>query len=175
MNVLILSAAAKVLLVQAFQAAAHPLGGRVIAADLARDNAALFAADQALMLPRSDDPGFEADTCLRKDIAPGLMVSGRSVLISTATRMHRRRLDAGNQRLGVRSRIAARERVDPGQQPRLHETRWQIDRPGLFFSARRRALAIGRGNRAGGGHRGADRADGLFNRGRRRSRGRRGW
>ena len=78
MNVLILSAAAKVLLVQAFQAAAHPLGGRVIAADLARDNAALFAADQALILPRSDDPAFEGAllaACARE--AVGLIVPTR--------------------------------------------------------------------------------------------------
>ena len=78
MNVLILSAAAKVLLVQAFQAAAHPLGGRVLAADIARDNAALFAADQALILPRSDDPGFAdalAEACARHAI--GLVVPTR--------------------------------------------------------------------------------------------------
>ena len=52
------------------------------------------AAEEMIARYRAHDPGFEADTCLRKDIAPGLMVSGRSVLISTATRMHRRRLDA---------------------------------------------------------------------------------
>ncbi|MBA4011384.1 MAG: hypothetical protein C0481_05910 [Phenylobacterium sp.] len=78
MNVLILSAAAKVLLVQAFQAAAHPLGGRVLAADLARDNAALFAADQALILPRSDDPSFVdalAQACAQHAI--GLVVPTR--------------------------------------------------------------------------------------------------
>ncbi|MBB1471861.1 DUF1704 domain-containing protein [Luteimonas sp. MC1782] len=37
---------------------------------------------------------FKAEVCLRDDIAPGLMVSGRSVLVSTATRMRRWRLDA---------------------------------------------------------------------------------
>lgn len=58
MNVLILSAAAKVLLVRSFQAAVAEFGGRVIAADLARDNAALFAADIGVLLPRSDDPTF---------------------------------------------------------------------------------------------------------------------
>ncbi len=52
------------------------------------------AAETMLARYRADDPGFEAEVCLRKDIAPGLMVSGRSVLISTATRMRRRRLDA---------------------------------------------------------------------------------
>ena len=52
------------------------------------------AADEMIARYRARDPGFEADTCLRQDIAPGLMVSGRSLLISTATRMRRRRLDA---------------------------------------------------------------------------------
>jgi len=52
------------------------------------------AAEEMIARYRARDPGFEAETCLRKDIAPGLMVSGRSVLISTATRMHKRRLDA---------------------------------------------------------------------------------
>lgn len=56
MNVLILSAAAKVLLVRAFQGAAPP--GRVYAADLTPDNAALFEADGAVLLPRTDAPGF---------------------------------------------------------------------------------------------------------------------
>ncbi|WP_312166585.1 ATP-grasp domain-containing protein [Phenylobacterium sp.] len=93
MNVLILSAAAKVLLVQAFQAAARPLGGQVIAADIARDNAALFAADQALILPRSDDPGFAgalADACARHGV--GLIVPTRdgelAVLAAARERLH---------------------------------------------------------------------------------------
>src|SRR3546814_3430104 len=60
-------------------------------------------------------------------------------------RQHGGRLDARNQRFGVRGSIAARERVDPGQQPRFHETRRQIDRPGLFFSARLCILAVGCG------------------------------
>lgn len=58
MNVLILSAAAKVLLVRAFAEAAHVRGGQVFAADLAPDNAALFEADHAAILPRSDTAGF---------------------------------------------------------------------------------------------------------------------
>lgn len=37
---------------------------------------------------------FKARVCLREDIAPGLMVSGESLLISTATCMSRARLDA---------------------------------------------------------------------------------
>ena len=59
MNVLILSAAAKVLLVRAFAEAAHARGGQVFAADLTPDNAALFEADRAVMLPRSDAPEFD--------------------------------------------------------------------------------------------------------------------
>jgi carbamoyl-phosphate synthase large subunit len=58
MNVLILSAAAKVLLVRAFAEAAHPRGGEVFAADVAPDSAALFVADHAVLLPRSDAPEF---------------------------------------------------------------------------------------------------------------------
>ena len=58
MNVLILSAAAKVLLVRAFAEAAHARGGQVFAADLEPDNAALFEADKAVILPRSDAVEF---------------------------------------------------------------------------------------------------------------------
>ena len=58
MNVLILSAAAKVLLVRAFGAACHARGGQVFAADLSPDNAALFEADGAIILPRSDAAEF---------------------------------------------------------------------------------------------------------------------
>jgi carbamoyl-phosphate synthase large subunit len=54
MNVLILSAAAKVQLVRAFREA----GATVLAADLTADNAALFEADRGLLLPRSDAPEF---------------------------------------------------------------------------------------------------------------------
>lgn len=61
MNVLVLSAAAKVMLVRAFGEAAHARGGQVFAADLGPDNAALFEADRAVLLPRSDAPEF-ADT-----------------------------------------------------------------------------------------------------------------
>jgi len=58
MNVLILSAAAKVLLVEAFRDAVAERGGRVFAADIAPDSAALHVADQGLILPRSTEPGF---------------------------------------------------------------------------------------------------------------------
>jgi len=58
-NVLVLSASRKVLLVRAFQAAAARRGaGRVIAADVSPLAAALYAADAARLIPRSDDPAF---------------------------------------------------------------------------------------------------------------------
>lgn len=60
MNVLILSAAAKVLLVRAFREAVAPLGGRVFAADLTPDNAALFEADQGLLLPPTASAAYAA-------------------------------------------------------------------------------------------------------------------
>jgi carbamoyl-phosphate synthase large subunit len=58
MNVLVLSAAAKVLLVEAFRAAVADRGGRVFAADIAADSAALHVADQGLILPRSQESSF---------------------------------------------------------------------------------------------------------------------
>jgi carbamoyl-phosphate synthase large subunit len=64
MGVLILSAAAKVQLVRAFAEAARPRGWPVIAADIAPDSAALFEADHAVILPRSDEAGF-ADALLQ--------------------------------------------------------------------------------------------------------------
>lgn len=78
MNVLILSVAAKVLLVQAFQAAVASGGGRVLAADLERDSAGLFFADGAVNLPRTDDPGFaEALLKVCKAESVGLVVPTR--------------------------------------------------------------------------------------------------
>ncbi len=60
MNVLILSAAAKVLLVRAFRDAAAPFGGQVLAAELGADNAALFEADRAILLPPTASPAYGA-------------------------------------------------------------------------------------------------------------------
>ena len=58
-NVLVLSASRKVLLVRAFREAVAARGtGRVIAADLNPLSAALYEADAARLVPRSDDPGF---------------------------------------------------------------------------------------------------------------------
>ena len=64
-DVLITSAARKVLLVTAFREAAARLGsGRVVAADISPYAAALYAADAARLIPRSDAPSF-VDTLLR--------------------------------------------------------------------------------------------------------------
>lgn len=82
MNVLILSAASKVLLVQAFQQAVRPRRGRVFAADLERDSAALFFADGAAFLPRSSEPGFAEAllaVCRERDV--GLVVPTRDAEI----------------------------------------------------------------------------------------------
>ena len=78
MNVLILSASAKVLLVAAFREAVAPLGGQVVAADVTPDNAALLVADRAALLPRDDDPRFAAAlTHLCKQQRIGLVVPTR--------------------------------------------------------------------------------------------------
>lgn len=55
----------------------------------------LAAAEALIARYRHKVPEFKAATaCLREDIGPGLMVSGESLLISTATRMSTARLDA---------------------------------------------------------------------------------
>ena len=78
MNVLILSVAAKVLLVQAFKAAVAPLKGRVLAADLERDSAGLVFADATVSMPRTDDPGFgEALSRACREHQIGLVVPTR--------------------------------------------------------------------------------------------------
>lgn len=78
MNVLILSVAAKVLLVQSFRAAVGPRGGRVLAADLGSDSAGLYFADGVVSLPRTDSAGF-AEALLRvcKDECVSLVVPTR--------------------------------------------------------------------------------------------------
>ena len=63
--------------------------------DARLDCHAVKEAAQALLARyRRDVPAFKARIELREDIAPGLMVSGQTLLISTETRMPRRRLDA---------------------------------------------------------------------------------
>ena len=71
-------------------AAGDPCGG-----DERVDCHAVRAAAELLIARyRREVPTFQAEVCLREDIAPGLMVSGRSLLVSTETRMSRGRLDA---------------------------------------------------------------------------------
>jgi len=63
--------------------------------DAAIDCHEVQQAAQALVARyRAQVPGFEAEVRLRKDIGPGLMVTGDQLLISTDTRMRRGRLDA---------------------------------------------------------------------------------
>jgi uncharacterized protein (TIGR02421 family) len=52
------------------------------------------AAETLIARYRKRIPEFKAEVCLREDIAPGLMVSGQSLLVSTETHMTRGRLDA---------------------------------------------------------------------------------
>lgn len=52
------------------------------------------AAEEMIARYRHKVPAFKGATvCLREDIAPGLMVSGESLLVSTSTHMTRARLD----------------------------------------------------------------------------------
>lgn len=52
-------------------------------------------AAEALVLDyQASSPDFSANVCIRDDIGPGLMVSGNTLLISSATRMPADRLDA---------------------------------------------------------------------------------
>jgi carbamoyl-phosphate synthase large subunit len=79
-DVLITSAARKVLLIRAFREALARLGGggRVLAADISPWAVALHEADGAVELPRSDDPAFAAaleTACEREGI--GLVVPTR--------------------------------------------------------------------------------------------------
>lgn len=72
MNVLVTSASRKVGLVRAFRAALETLGGgRVIAADVSPLAAALYEADAAILVPRSDDPMF-VETILESCRAEGV-------------------------------------------------------------------------------------------------------
>ena len=79
-NVLLTSASRKVLLVRAFKAALARIGdgGRVIAADVSPLAAALYEADAARLIPRSDDDGFvEALVGLCEADGIGLLVPTR--------------------------------------------------------------------------------------------------
>lgn len=88
MNVLILSVAAKVLLVQAFQSAVAPYGGRVLAADLDRESAGLHFADGVVSLPGVDAAGF-AGALLKvcKDEGVSLVVPTRDGDLAELSRL----------------------------------------------------------------------------------------
>ena len=64
-------------------------GGEAIGADLVRKAARGLIADY-----RKADPEFNGRVAVRQDIPAGLMVSGRTLMISQSTRMPRHRLDA---------------------------------------------------------------------------------
>ena len=57
-------------------------------------HAVAHAAENMIARYRRRLPEFEAEVCLREDIGMGLMVSGQQLLVSTATRLPRGRLDA---------------------------------------------------------------------------------
>ena len=108
-NVLITSAARKVLLVRAFGAALARTGsGRVIAADISPLAATLYAADAGLLIPRSDDPSF-LDALLRicAEDRVGLIVPTRDeelpILARAASRF---------EAAGTRILVSAPEAVD---------------------------------------------------------------
>lgn len=114
MNVLILSAAAKVLLVRAFIEAVRPRGGRVVAADLGPDNAALFEADGAVLLPRSDAPHFaHAIEKACADRSVGLIVPTRDGELAALSEC-RARLAAG----GATALVAAPQALQVCQDKR---------------------------------------------------------
>lgn len=107
MNVLITSAARKVWLVRAFQAALEG-SGRVLAADLTRLSAALHAADASALLPRSDAAGFldaVRDLCAQEDI--GLIVPSRDGELPVFAAAH-----ASFGELGVRVAVSQPEAVE---------------------------------------------------------------
>lgn len=73
----------------------EPAGDGAPGASMIGGHAIQAAAETLLARYRHKVPEFKAaKVCLREDIGPGLMVSGESLLISTATRMPRGRLDA---------------------------------------------------------------------------------
>ncbi len=84
------------LLAQAHAILEHVLPGSRPSSDCMRVDchAVQSAAQKIIGEYQSKYPGFEAEACLREDIGMGLMVTGQSLLISTASRVPRGRLDA---------------------------------------------------------------------------------
>ena len=96
-NVLITSASRKVLLVRSFKDAIRRLGsGRVIGADISPLAAALYEADDARIIPRSDDPAFvEALLRLCEAEGIGLVVPTRDEELPVLARERERFAAAG--------------------------------------------------------------------------------
>jgi carbamoyl-phosphate synthase large subunit len=108
-NVLITSAARKVLLVRAFaQALARTGSGKVIAADISPLAAALYAADAGRLIPRSDDPSFiDALLGICEADGVGLIVPTRDEELPILARAAARFETAGTRVL-----VSAAEAVD---------------------------------------------------------------
>ena len=108
-NVLVTSAARKVLLVRAFaEALARTGSGRVIAADISPLAAALYAADAGRLIPRSDDPSFvDALLGICDEDRVGLIVPTRDEELPTLARAASRFEAAGTRVL-----VSAAEAVD---------------------------------------------------------------
>lgn len=96
-NVLVTSASRKVLLVRAFKEALVRCGsGQVIAADISPLAAALYAADAARLIPRSDDPSFvEALLRICEEDRIGLVVPTRDEELPILARARERFAAAG--------------------------------------------------------------------------------
>lgn len=96
MNVLVTSASRKVGLVRAFGRAAAAYGGRVVAVDVSPLAAALYEADVARLVPRSDDPAFQdeiLDICASERV--GLVVPTRDEELPVFARARARFADEG--------------------------------------------------------------------------------
>jgi carbamoyl-phosphate synthase large subunit len=108
-NVLVLSASRKVLLVRAFREAIAATGtGRVLAADLNPLSAALYEADAARLVPRSDDPGFvDALLALCERDGVGLVIPTRDEELPILAAARDRFAAAGTLVL-----VSSREAVD---------------------------------------------------------------
>ena len=115
-NVLVTSASRKVLLVRAFrEALAATGGGRVIAADLSPIAAALYEADEARLVPRSDDPGFvEALLAICERDRVGLVVPTRDEELPVLAAVRERFAAAGTLVL-----VSSPEAIDACRDKRL--------------------------------------------------------
>ena len=139
-NVLVTSAARKVLLVRAFaDALARTGSGRVIAADIDPLAAALYAADAGRLIPRSDDPSFVDALLGICDVdRVGLIVPTRDeelpILARAASRF---------EAAGTRVLVSAADAVDTCRDKRRFVDAVRaagLDRPGRLRRSGRRQL-----------------------------------